>query len=198
MSNLRYKLERLYHTGMAGPVPALFPDPRTAGIEEFKPAAVLIAVTERAAPGVLMIHRPGTMRAHAGQVALPGGRLDPGETDIDAAVREAQEELGIDPRHVDVIGPLDVFLTGSGYAVTPVLALIPPDLPLVPNPDEVAEWFEAPFGFVMDPANHQRRAIEWEGKTRHLVEIPWNGHRIWGITGAILANLSKRLNWPND
>jgi 8-oxo-dGTP pyrophosphatase MutT (NUDIX family) len=111
---------------------------------EFKPAAVLIAVTERANPGVLLIHRPGTMRAHAGQVALPGGRLDPGENEIDAAVREANEELGIDPHHVDIIGPLDTFLTGSGYAVTPVLALIPPDLPLVPNPDEVAEWFEAP------------------------------------------------------
>ena len=77
MSNLRHKLERLYQEGMARPAPSLFPDPRTAGMTEFKPAAVLIAVTERARPGVLMIHRPGTMRAHAGQVALPGGRLDP-------------------------------------------------------------------------------------------------------------------------
>lgn len=197
MSNLRHKLDRLYRAGMDRPAPALFPDPRTAGITEFKPAAVLIAVTERAEPGVLLIHRPGTMRAHAGQVALPGGRLDPGETDIDAALREANEELGIAPEHVHVIGPLDTFLTGSGYAVTPVLALIPPDLPLVPSPDEVAQWFEAPFDFVMNPANHLSRAIEWEGQMRHLVEIPWNGHRIWGITGAILANLSKRLNWPD-
>jgi len=195
MSPLRQRLERLYHKGQERPAPELFPDPRPTQIEAFKPAAVLIAITERAEPGLLMIHRPSTMRAHAGQVALPGGRLDDGESPVEAALREAQEELGIDPALVRVIGPGDLYHTGSGYAVTPILATIPADLPLLPNPDEVADWFEAPLGFVLDPANHVTHSVEWQGATRRYVEIMWNGNRIWGVTGAILANLAQRLDW---
>jgi 8-oxo-dGTP pyrophosphatase MutT (NUDIX family) len=156
MGFLHRRLAALYQAGLARPAPpVLYPDPRSLGNEALKPAAVLLAVTDRAQPGLLLLHRPSHMRAHAGQVALPGGRLDAGETAVEAALREAQEELGIAPAKVRVIGPLAPYHTGSGYEVTPVLATIPPDLPITPNPDEVAQWFEAPLDFVLDPrASH--------------------------------------------
>ena len=113
--------------------------------ETLKPAAVLIAITERAEPGVLLTHRRADMRQHAGQVAFPGGKLDPGEDAVAAALREAYEELAIDPAQVRVIGTSDTFVTGTGYDITPVLAMVPPDLPLVCNPDEVSAWFETPL-----------------------------------------------------
>ncbi len=195
MTALRRRLERLYDAGRDRPAPTLFPDPRIEGIAQFKPAAVLLAITDRPEPGLLLIHRPEEMRAHPGQVALPGGRLDPGEAAVEAALREAQEELGIDPALVSVIGATKPYRTGSGYDVTPVIATVPADITITPNPDEVAQWFEAPLDFVLNRANHVRRSMEWDGDTRHYVEIIWQGHRIWGVTGAILANVSERLDW---
>ncbi|RVU06387.1 CoA pyrophosphatase [Novosphingobium umbonatum] len=190
------RLAARYTAGLRRPpTPALFPDPRSSGA--LKPAAVLLAVTEREQAGLLLLHRPSHMRAHAGQVALPGGRLDAGETVVQAALREAEEELGLDPTKVRVIGPLAPYHTGSGYAVTPVLATIPPDLPITPNPDEVAQWFEAPLDYVLNPAHQIAKSVEWQGAMRQYVEILWQGHRIWGVTGAILANLSCFLDW-ND
>ena len=135
------------------------------------------------------------MRAHPGQVAFPGGKLDPGEDAVGAALREAWEELGIQPEHVTVIGASDLFVTGSGYAVTPIIAVIPPDLPFAPNPAEVADWFEVPVDWVFDPANHVHREVEWQGAMRHTIDMDYNGHRIWGITAAIIANLSRRIAW---
>jgi 8-oxo-dGTP pyrophosphatase MutT (NUDIX family) len=195
MADLHARLTRLYCEGLDRPAPRLFPDPRVAQSVVLKPAAVLLAITEREEPGLLLLHRPATMRAHAGQVALPGGRIDAGETPVEAALREADEELGIDPTQVRVIGPTDLYRTGSGYAVTPVIATVPADIAITPNPDEVAHWFEAPLAYVLDRANHQRRAMEWQGAMRHYVEILWQEHRIWGVTGAILANLAERLDW---
>jgi 8-oxo-dGTP pyrophosphatase MutT (NUDIX family) len=198
MGFLHRRLAALYQAGLARPAPpVLYPDPRSLGNEALKPAAVLLAVTDRAQPGLLLLHRPSHMRAHPGQVALPGGRLDAGETSVEAALREAEEELGIAPAKVRVIGPLAPYHTGSGYAVTPVLATIPPDLPITPNPDEVAQWFEAPLDYVLNPAYQIAKAVEWQGMMRHYVEILWQDHRIWGVTGAILANLSCFLGW-ND
>ena len=162
---------------------------------ELRPAAVLMAVTERETPGFLMIHRPSHMRAHAGQAAFPGGKIDPGENAVEAALREAHEELGIDARHVQVIGTTDRFKTRTGYDITPVLAMVPPDLPLIPNPHEVASWFEPPVDYVLDPANHIDRTVEWEGMERHFIEIAWESHLIWGVTAAILANLGDRIRW---
>lgn len=163
--------------------------------EPLRPAAVLAAVTDRARPGFLLIHRPSTMRTHPGQVAFPGGKIDPGETPVEAALREAYEELGIEPRDVTVIGASDTYRTGSGYAVTPVLAVVPPDLDLNPSPMEVAAWFEAPVDFVFDNGNHTHHTGVWLGQERRYIEILWQQHRIWGVTAGIIANLAKRIAW---
>lgn len=163
--------------------------------ENLRPAAVLAAITERERPGFLLIHRPSNMRSHPGQVAFPGGKIDPGETAEEAALREAWEELGIHPRDVHVIGASDTYRTGSGYAITPVVAVIPPDLELNPSPTEVAQWFEAPVDFVFDNANHTRHSGVWQGRERSYIEIMWQEHRIWGVTAGIIANLAKRIAW---
>lgn len=194
MSALFDRLKLLFDEGHGVELPGLLNQGQFAP-PEIRPAAVLIAVTDRPEPGVLLIHRPEGMRAHPGQVAFPGGKLDPGEDAVAAALREAHEELAISAGDVRIIGATDRFVTGTGYDVTPVLALVPPDLPLVPNPAEVAAWFEAPLGFVLDPANHRQKEREWFGKVRPYIEIEWDGHRIWGITAAILANLARRLAW---
>lgn len=197
MSLLFDRLRPRFDAAHRNAPPELWLDPRIENIPEFKPAAVLITLTEREEPGTLLLHRPSTMRAHPGQIAFPGGRLDEGETAIEAALREADEELGIHPRDVQVLGTSDVYRTGSGYEITPVLAVIPADLPIHPNPAEVAQWFEAPMGFLLDPANQQQCSVEWENRRHRFVEINWHDHRIWGVTGAILHNLSRRLDW-ND
>ena len=198
MSELFNRLRRLFDEGHGVELPELRSDARFAP-PELRPAAVLIAVTDRpddeGGPGVILTHRPADMRDHPGQIAFPGGKLDPGEDAVTAALREAHEELAINPSHVRIIGASDRFITGTGYDVTPVLGLVPPDLPIVPNPHEVADWFEAPLGFVLDPANHVHKQREWFGKMRPYIEIDWHGHRIWGITAAILANLARRLAW---
>jgi 8-oxo-dGTP pyrophosphatase MutT (NUDIX family) len=194
LSPLFDRLKRLFDEGHGVTLPDLHSDASLAP-RELRPAAVLIAVTERDEPGVLLTHRPGNMRQHAGQVAFPGGKIDPGEDAVAAALREAEEELALNPADIRVIGASDRFVTGTGYDVTPVLAVMPPDLPIVPNPHEVADWFEAPLRFLLDPANHVRKSGEWLGRRREFIEITWHEHVIWGITAAILANLSRRLAW---
>ncbi len=193
MSPLAHRIAGLYRKGLAMAPPEMWLDPRIAGMTEFKPAAVLVAITDRAEPGVLLIHRPETMRAHPGQIAFPGGRHDPGEGPVAAALREADEELGIDPGAVTVIGASDRYRSGSGYEITPVLAVIPADTGITPNPDEVADWFEAPLAHLLDPTNHAVRHIDWDGTSHPFIEILWQQHRIWGVTAAIISNLSKRL-----
>ncbi|MCH8615823.1 CoA pyrophosphatase [Sphingomonas sp. SM33] len=159
------------------------------------PAAVLIAVTDRPEPGVILTVRREHMRTHAGQIAFPGGRLDPGEDTVAAALREAHEEIGLDPAEVDVIRELDPYRTVTSYIITPVVGVVPPDLPLEPHEHEVADWFEAPLAFILDPANQQRQSALFQGRTRHYYEIVWNGRRIWGATAAVIVNLSRRLQW---
>lgn len=158
------------------------------------PAAVLIAVTDRPEPGVILTQRPDYLRSHPGQIAFPGGKIDPTDAHaVAAALREADEELGLAPHHVRVIGEADVYRSGSGFAITPVLGVIPPDLDYTPNPGEVADWFEVPLAFVLDPANHVEHSTHWKGAERRYIEIMWGNRRIWGVTAGIIANLSRRL-----
>ena len=194
MSDLAARVRRLYAAGHARDVGPLRDDHAFA---EGAPrdAAVLAAITDAPRPAFLMIHRPSNMRAHPGQVAFPGGKLDPGETAVEAALREAWEELGIRERDVEVIGTSDVYRTGTGYSITPVIAVVPADLTLIPSPVEVAAWFEAPVDFVFDAANHSPQMAMWGGAERHYLEIMWHEHRIWGVTAAIVANLARRLDW---
>ena len=159
------------------------------------PAAVLVAVTDRDRPGVILTQRTDTLRRHAGQVAFPGGRLDPGETVIEAALREAEEEIGLPRDAVTVIGAVDRYRTVTGYTVTPVLAAIPPDLPVVLSEGEVASLFEVPLDFLLDAANHRETDTVWRGMARRYWEIQWQDRRIWGATAAMIVNLSRRLQW---
>jgi len=157
-------------------------------------AAVLIAITDRAEPGIILTQRPETMRRHAGQVAFPGGRVDPGDADVIAtALREADEEVALPPAAVKVIGTLAPYRTVTGFDITPVLGVIAPDLPLVPDDREVAAVFEVPIAFLLDPAQSVDRTLMFEDQERRYREILWGERRIWGATAAILANLAARL-----
>lgn len=157
-------------------------------------AAVLVAITDRAEPGVLFTVRHPDLRAHAAQISFPGGKADPDDRDaVHTALREAREELGIEPAAVTVCGIADRYCTISDYRITPVVGIVPPDLPLTPDPGEVSDWFEAPLEFVLDRANHRTASVEFRGQQRTYVEIMWNGRRIWGATAAMLVNLSRRL-----
>lgn len=158
-------------------------------------AAVMIAVTDREQPGLLLTVRRDNLRTHAGQVAFPGGRIDAGEDPVTAALREANEELGIDPAVVDIVGFLDEYRTVTGYVVAPVVAVVPPDLPIRPHEREVADWFEPPLRFILDPANQSIETAVFGGRERRYWQIEWNGQRIWGATAAMLVNLSRRLQW---
>ena len=160
---------------------------------EGTPAAVLVAVTDRPSPGLLLTVRREHLRTHAGQVAFPGGRIDSGEDAVAAALREAEEEIALDPAEVQVLGAADPYRTVTNFLVTPVIGLVPPDLPLHGNEHEVADWFEAPLDFLVDPANQQRRSAVYQGRERHYYEIEWNGRRIWGATAAMIVNLSRRM-----
>jgi 8-oxo-dGTP pyrophosphatase MutT (NUDIX family) len=158
-------------------------------------AAVLIAITDRSEPGVLLTVRREDLRTHAGQIAFPGGRIDPGEDAFQAALREAHEEILLDPAAAEVVGSIEPYRTVTGYVVTPVIAVIPPDLPLTPQEREVAELFEAPLAYLLDPQNQRRESALFQGHERHYYEIVWNGRRIWGATAAMIVNLSRRLQW---
>lgn len=169
-------------------------DPRIDGDIALAPAAVLVAITDRAEPGLILTQRSERLRKHAGQIAFPGGRVDASDADeIAGALREAEEEIGLPPHLAQVIGTSDRYHTFTGFDIVPVLAVIPPDLPLRPQESEVADWFELPLAYALDPANRTQHAVEFEGVVRHYYEIMWQERRIWGVTAAILANLSRRL-----
>ncbi len=192
MSELFDRLKRVFDDGHGEPAEGLVSDERFARGTP-RPAAVLIPVTDRPQPGVILTKRPDDLRSHPGQVAFPGGKIDLGETPVEAALREAEEELAMPRRHVRVIGATDNYVTGTGFDITPVLGVVPPDLPLVPNPGEVESWFEVPLAQLFDTANYAQQSVWWGGAERRYFEMHYEGYRIWGVTAGIIANLAQRL-----
>jgi 8-oxo-dGTP pyrophosphatase MutT (NUDIX family) len=151
-------------------------------------AAVLIPVIERPAGAtIILTRRTDHLTSHAGQISLPGGKIDPDDDGaVCAALREAEEEIGLDPRFVETLGVLPTYLTGSGYRVAPVVALVGQEAQLVPNPDEVADVFEVPLAFLMNDANHLRQSRVFAGKPRYFYAMPYGERYIWGVTAGIL------------
>lgn len=167
---------------------------RLLGSSRRLPAAVLVGFREGVQPRLVLTVRTESLQAHAGQVAFPGGRSDPGDGDaLATALRESEEEIGLDRALVTPLGYLDRFETISGFCVTPVVAKIAAEAQLYPAPDEVAEVFEVPLAFLLEPANLRRYTMEFRGHQRPMVEFIHGGHRIWGATAAMLYNLLQRM-----
>lgn len=156
-----------------------------------RPAAVLIGVIPRkSGPTALLTLRPDTMATHAGQVAFPGGKIDPVDVDeVAAALREAEEEVGVRPSDVDVLGRGAPYVTGTRFRITPVVGLLPSDFEPTPDPTEVADVFETPLDFLMNIANHQVGRAVYRGQERQFYEMPHGGFRIWGVTAGIIRKL---------
>jgi 8-oxo-dGTP pyrophosphatase MutT (NUDIX family) len=163
-------------------------------VRELTPAAVLIAVTDEAEPQLLLTRRNANMKRHPGQIAFPGGRIDPGDASpVAAALREAEEEVALGRHHVDVLGTLERYETGTGFSILPVVGVVPPGLVFAAHEREVAEVFHVPFAHVMDPVNHEMRTGEWQGRRRNFFVIRHGEREIWGATAGIIVNLSRRL-----
>lgn len=158
------------------------------------PAAVLVGIVQGRAPGILLTKRTSTLKAHAGQVAFPGGRIEAADASPEAAaLREAEEEIGLAPERVEVLGRLPDYVTGTGFRISPVLALVPDRLDLVANPDEVEAIFTLPLAVLLDPRAPERRLAEFRGRSREFWVWPHPEHYIWGATAAILVHLAHRL-----
>ena len=160
----------------------------------WREAAVLIPIVERSTATVLMTRRTMKLRKHPGQIAFPGGKIDPTDADATAAaLREAQEEIGLDPALVQPIGGLDPYIAGTGYRITAIVARVAPDHHLVLNPAEVDATFEVPLSFLMTPENHQTISREFDGVRHSLYQMPYDEHHIWGVTAGIIRGLYERL-----
>lgn len=161
-------------------------------------AAVLIPLVMRDQLMVLLTERTAHLSNHSGQIAFPGGKVDAVDADVVAtALREAHEEVGMESRFVRVIGALPTYTTGSGFVVTPVVGLVQQEVQIAPNPQEVADVFEVPMHFLMNPANHRRHAIDWDGQQREWLSMPYQDSEveryIWGATAGMLRNLYRFL-----
>ena len=164
------------------------------GNTQRQPAAVLLGFREGVQPRLVLTVRTDHLQSHAGQVAFPGGRSEPADGDaLTTALRESEEEIGLDRALVTPLGYLDCFETISGFCITPVVAKIAAEAQLYPAPDEVAEVFEVPLAFLLEPANLRRYTMEFRGHQRPMVEFIHGGHRIWGATAAMLLNLLQRM-----
>lgn len=159
-----------------------------------RPAAVLVPVVARPEPSILLTLRSAHLSNHAGQIAFPGGRVDPTDADeLDAALREAREEVGLESRLVRPLGYLDGYLSRTDFWIVPVVGLVDPGYRLALNQAEVDEAFEVPLTFLMSPQNHQRHSREWKGTLRHFYAMPYEGRFIWGATAGMLRNLYERV-----
>ncbi|PWB65861.1 MAG: CoA pyrophosphatase [Bradyrhizobiaceae bacterium] len=165
-----------------------------AEIRPIRPAAVLIPVVDRAEPMVLLTQRTAHLPDHAGQISFPGGKIDAAdESPLAAALREAEEEIGLARDLVDPLGYLDLYMTTLGYRIVPTVARVAPDYRLALNPAEVDDAFEVPLAFLMTPENHQRHSRVWQGLTRSYYAMPFGERYIWGVTAGILRNLYERI-----
>jgi 8-oxo-dGTP pyrophosphatase MutT (NUDIX family) len=161
----------------------------------FRPAAVLMPIVARETPTFLLTRRAEKLATHSGQVAFPGGRIDEGDRDpADAAMREAMEEIGLAREFITPLGYLDPYLSGTGFRIVPVVALVRPGFTLKLNPSEVVDAFEVPFDFLMSPDNHLRHNREWRGLIRSYYAMPYGEHYIWGATAGMIRRLYERLS----
>ena len=172
-------------------------DPVMTKIEQvrpIRPAAVLVPVVDHPEPTVLLTQRSAHLPDHAGQVSFPGGKIDKSDAHpLDSALREAEEEIGLDRGHVEPLGYLDLYMTTLGYRIVPVIARVKPGFALTLNTSEVDNTFEVPLAFLMDQANVQRHSRDWQGMTRHYYAITFGERYIWGVTAGILRNLHDRI-----
>lgn len=166
------------------------------GETSLRPAAVLVPIVDRPdGPTVLLTRRTAHLRAHAGQISFPGGRMEPhDESPEDTALRETEEEVGIVRDRVEILGRLDVYRTVTNFAVTPVVGIVAPDFDPTPDPHEVAEVFETPLAFLLDSANHHRHTGWFNGNPRRWWAMPYGDYYIWGATAGMLMNLYERLS----
>jgi 8-oxo-dGTP pyrophosphatase MutT (NUDIX family) len=170
------------------------PAPEAHVVARARPAAVLAAIVARPdGPTVLLTQRAAHLRSHSGQIAFPGGKIDDGETPLAAALREAHEEIGLEPRYIEPLGWLDPYLTGTGFRIMPLVGIVGRSFTLEINRNEVEDVFETPLSFLMDSANHQRQSREWQGRLRHFYAMPYQERYIWGATAGIIRNLFERL-----
>ncbi|MEZ5773971.1 MAG: CoA pyrophosphatase [Hyphomicrobiaceae bacterium] len=165
---------------------------------QLRPAAVLVPIIERPAGlTVLLTRRTDHLPSHPGQVAFPGGKIEPGDrTPLETALRESEEEIGLEREFVEPLGYLDCYQTGTGYRVVPVVAIIRHGFTLRLDPSEVADAFEVPLAFLMDPVNHERHEREWRGRIRSYYVMPFEHRQIWGATAGMIRNLYERLLCP--
>ncbi len=191
-----YRLGRSHPRGFVGPGSVPGDEGAIGGSSsEPTPAAVLVGLVDRApGPALLLTRRTDHLRDHAGQICFPGGRIEPNDgTAAAAALREAEEEIGLDPARVAVIGTLPPYHTVTGFRIHPVVGWISPPFELRPDPYEVAEAFEVPLQFVLDPENHRRQSYRRGPITRAYCVVPYQGRFIWGATAGILVNLARAL-----
>jgi len=171
-------------------------NPSMTPIQPLKPAAVLVPLVDRPEGlAVLLTQRTAHLAHHAGQISFPGGHIEPDDGGpLETALRETKEEVGLDRRHVSVIGHLDTYVTRTGFVVTPVVGIVEPSFDVSPDPHEVAEVFEVPLTFFLDPANHQRHSAEFNGVVHYFHAMPYGRHYVWGATAGMLLNLYQVLS----
>lgn len=188
-------LDRLRASLLVEPMAGHFVQEDGALDQPLTPAAVLFPIVLRdGGQTVLLTQRTAHLRDHAGQISFPGGRVEAHDlTPIETALRETEEEIGLSRERVDIVGFLPEYRTGTGFRVTPVVALVRPPFDLQPDPFEVAEIFEVPLAFLLDPANHQEHSLHYRGALRHYFAMPYGEYFIWGATAGMIRSMSERL-----
>ena len=188
-------LDRLRASLLSEPLDGHFVQEEGGEDLELTPAAVLFPIVLReTSPTVLLTQRTAHLKDHAGQISFPGGRVEVEDpSPVHTALRETEEEIGLNRQHIDVLGFLPEYRTGTGFRVTPVVALVNPPFELALDPFEVAEAFEVPLGFLLDPANHKRHSLHYRGALRHFFAMPYGDYFIWGATAGMIRSLTERL-----